>query len=42
MLGEKFDIREFHDAILGVGPVPLTIMERAIDNWIDKTKTGES
>jgi uncharacterized protein (DUF885 family) len=41
-LGDKFDIPEFHDAILGVGPVPLTIMERAVDSWIDKTKTSES
>jgi uncharacterized protein (DUF885 family) len=42
MLGDKFDIREFHDAILGGGAVPLTIMERLVDNWIDKTKTGAS
>ena len=40
-LGDNFDIREFHDTILGVGPVPLTIMERAVDIWIDKTKAGK-
>jgi uncharacterized protein (DUF885 family) len=39
-LGDKFDIREFHDIILGGGPLPLTIMERVVDDWIDKTKAG--
>jgi uncharacterized protein (DUF885 family) len=41
-LGDKFDIRDFHDTILGGGPLPLTIMERVVDDWIDKTKNGES
>ena len=36
-LGEKFDIREFHDAVLGGGALPLVILERRIGNWI-KTK----
>ena len=33
-LGEKFDLRAFHDAILSPGPMPLDIMERRIDAWI--------
>jgi uncharacterized protein (DUF885 family) len=33
-LGEKFDIREFHDQILKDGCLPLTILERKIDDWI--------
>jgi uncharacterized protein (DUF885 family) len=33
-LGDKFDIKEFHDAILGHGPVPLEILERAVEDWI--------
>jgi uncharacterized protein (DUF885 family) len=41
-LGDKFDLREFHDIILGGGPLPLTIMERVVDDWIDKTKTSKS
>ena len=33
-LGEKFDIRGFHDEVLKDGPVPLNILEDKIHNWI--------
>ncbi|AUX70783.1 DUF885 domain-containing protein [Porphyrobacter sp. HT-58-2] len=33
-LGTKFDIREFHDVILKNGPVPLSIMEENVGQWI--------
>lgn len=33
-LGSKFDIRRFHDAALGKGPVPLDLLERQIEDWI--------
>jgi uncharacterized protein (DUF885 family) len=36
-LGEKFDIRGFHDTVLGGGAVPLIILERKIDSWIAET-----
>jgi uncharacterized protein (DUF885 family) len=34
VLGDKFDIRAFHDEILKDGPVPLNILESKIQNWI--------
>lgn len=37
-LGDKFDIRAFHDQILGGGSVPLPVLELIIDRWINKTK----
>jgi len=33
-LGDKFDIREFHDQVLDTGALPLTILEEKIDRWI--------
>lgn len=36
-LGADFDIREFHDAILGNGGIPLGILEEQIDLWIAQT-----
>lgn len=33
-LGAKFDIRGFHDTILGNGPLPLPILEEQVDRWI--------
>jgi uncharacterized protein (DUF885 family) len=32
-LGEDFDIRGFHDAVLGGGAMPLTLLERRIEQW---------
>jgi uncharacterized protein (DUF885 family) len=33
-LGERFDIRQFHDEVLKDGAVPLLILESKIDRWI--------
>ena len=33
-LGEKFDIREFHDTVLGNGAVPLDILEQQVKDYI--------
>ena len=33
-LGEDFDIRAFHDHMLGAGALPLDILERRMDDWL--------
>ena len=38
MLGDKFDLREFHDVVLGQGAVPLDILESQVDRWIESKK----
>ncbi len=37
-LAGKFDIKGFHDTVLGGGAVPLAILERRVDSWIAKMK----
>lgn len=41
-LGEEFDIRGFHDAILKSGPVPLSILEENVDAWIAARHAGSA
>lgn len=37
-LGGKFDIRGFHDAVLGGGALPLSVLERRVDEWVQAKK----
>ena len=33
-MGDKFDIREFHDVVLANGPVPLNVLEDFVQKYI--------
>ena len=33
-LGDRFDLRQFHDQVLGSGALPLTLLARNVDAWI--------
>jgi uncharacterized protein (DUF885 family) len=33
-LGEKFDIRAFHDEVIGNGPLPLDVLQMEVETWI--------
>jgi uncharacterized protein (DUF885 family) len=35
-LGDRFDIRAFHDVILGGGALPLGILEQRVDQWLQE------
>ena len=38
-LGDRFSYPDFHDQILGGGALPLPVLERKIDRWIEKQKS---
>ena len=40
-LGENFDIRAFHDVVLGSGAVPLDVLEANVETWIDQTQQAK-
>ncbi len=39
-LGPRFDLRAFHDQILGAGSLPLTLLEKRIEAWMAQRASG--
>ncbi len=39
-LGERFDLRRFHNAVIDNGALPLQILERQIDEWIESERAA--
>lgn len=39
-LGAKFDLRAFHDAVLSLGSVPLSLLDQRVDRFIRETKAA--
>lgn len=37
-LGDRFDIRRFHDVVLTEGAMPMTLLEARVDAWIERER----
>ena len=40
-LGTRFDVRDFHDAVLKNGSVPLDVLEAQIESYIERHSAGQ-
>ena len=40
-LGQKFDLRAFHDELLAGGAMPLAVLERKMDAWAARPAVGQ-
>lgn len=41
-LGARFDLRDYHQVVLGSGSIPLDALERRVDAWLTETRTVTS
>jgi uncharacterized protein (DUF885 family) len=39
-LGAQFNIRAFHDEVLGAGALPMDVLEQHIHSWVTQQKTA--
>ncbi len=39
-LGAKFDLKQFHNEVLSHGALPLSVLERVVNDWIARRKQG--
>jgi uncharacterized protein (DUF885 family) len=35
-LGSAFDVRTFHDLVIGSGPLPLTVLDQVVTDWVTR------